>query len=106
MVPMPAELIGRWETSQPAYADRFFELSAGAIVIGTGGVSRQRHMISEVTRTTDENGLLYTVTYQDVAAGESHMSFYFEDDGNDTLRLKNQILLRNQRDMVWRKVGR
>lgn len=105
-MPLPEELIGRWETTQPAYADRFFELSANAIVIGTGGVSRQRHRISEVSRITDDLGLLYTVTYQDAASGETRMSFYFESSDGGSLQLKNAIRLRNQVDMVWRKVRR
>lgn len=103
---MPPELMGRWETTRPNYADRFFELSASTIVIGTGGVSRQRYTISEVSRLTDKEGLLYTVTYRDVAGEEYRMSFYFDSSGNGTLRLKNQIRLRNQLHMVWRKVGR
>ena len=103
IVPMPAELMGHWETNRAEYADRFFELSAATLVIGTGGVTRQQHMISQVSRVTDDNGLLYTITYLDTSGTEHSMGIYFDESG-DTLRLENQIELQNQLGMVWRKV--
>jgi hypothetical protein len=106
VIPMPAELMGRWETEQGEYADRFFELSVGAIVIGTGGTTRQNHLISEVRRMADENGLLYAVTYRDADGTESTMRFYYDSSEGGRLRLKNQIRLYNQLGTVWRKVGR
>ena len=106
VIPMPFELMGRWETEQAEYADRFFELSVGAIVIGTGGTTRQRHLITEVRRVPDENGLLYTITYRDSAGTESSMRFYFDSSEGGRVRLKNQIRLYNQLGVVWRKVER
>lgn len=105
-MPMPRELIGRWETSQPAYADRFFELATSFIIIGTGGAARQRYTISEVRRMDDDEGLLYTIAYRDGAGDEYSMGFYFDSSGGGTLLLENQLRLRNQLDMVWRKVRR
>ena len=102
-MPMPAELMGRWETDRAEYADRFFELSADTLVIGTGGVTRQQHLISQVSRVTDDNGLLYTIAYMDTSGTEHTMGLYFDEPGG-TLQLENQIELQNQLGMVWRKV--
>ncbi len=104
IVPMPVEMIGRWETDRVEYADRYFELTPETLVIGTGDGTRQLGTIVEVSRLTDDVGLLYTLTYMDTAGVELSMGVYFDDSAGGTLRLENQIQLENQRGMVWRKV--
>lgn len=104
IVPMPVEMIGRWETDRVEYADRYFEFTPETVVIGTGGGTRQHGTVVEVSREADNVGLLYTVTYLDPAGVELSMGLYFDDSAGGTLRLENQIQLQNQRGMLWRKV--
>ena len=86
IVPMPAEMIGRWETDRVEYAGRYFEFTPETVVIGTGEGTRQLATIVEVNRLTDDVGLLYTVTYLDTAGVELSMGLYFDDSAGGTLR--------------------
>ena len=96
-VVMPDELLGRWTTANPAYADRYLELSATGIVLGTGGPTRERYSISRVLQGQDDNGVLYTLEYTNLSGSEYAMSFYFDAAGGGSLRFKNQL------QMTWRK---
>lgn len=99
-VPLPAVLIGRWETTTPAYADRYFELTSTNIIIGTGAGTYERSTITTVRQTVDDTGVLYTVQYVNQSGNTNSVTFYFDGHEGGAIRL------RNQRDIVWRKVGR
>ena len=96
-VVLPDALLGRWTTASPAYADRYLELSATGIVLGTGGLKRERYSISRVLQGQDDNGVLYTLEYTNLAGSDYTMSFYFDAAGGGSLRFKNQL------QMTWRK---
>ena len=96
-VPMPPALMGRWTTTNPAYADRYFELSANTIVLGTGARTRARYSVSRVLHDQDDEGVLYTVEYTDSLGGDYAMSFYFDAARGGAVRLKNQL------QITWRK---
>ncbi len=95
-VPMPRALIGHWTTSNPAYANRYFEFSADTLVLGTSALTSERYAISRVLQDQDDTGVLYTVEYADTLGGDYAMSFYFDAAGR-TLRLENQT------QFTWRK---
>jgi len=92
--------MGRWETTYVDYADRYFELSATGLVLGTGGTTFQRHLIAEIRRRTDVAGIFYTLTYLDTIGNENTMGFIFDNDQGGRIRLRNQI------HVEWRKVRR
>lgn len=99
IVPLPGELVGRWQTDAAAYADRYLELSAATVVIGTGAATSERYDLDRVVRTVDEEGILYTIHYSDDDGQRYDIGFYFDadDDEGATLRLRNQL------GMAWRK---
>ena len=97
-VPLPAALMGRWTTTSPGYADRFLELSASNIVLGTGAGTAERYRITRVLRAQDDEGVLFTVEYTDSLRTDYAMSFYF-DAGRGSLRFKNQL------QMTWQKAA-
>ena len=94
-------LVGTWQTDNPAYVGRFFTLSAdelSLLLIGTGTSTPMRYNIVSVTRVRDEYGMLHTVEYADADGQDYRMAFYYDAAGSGSVRMKNQ------RDMVWRKV--
>ena len=98
---MPDGLIGTWRTDNPDYAGRFFTLSAdefSLLLIGTGTSTPQRYQIDSVTRVRDDYGMLHTVEYTDADGQDYRMGFYYDAAGSGSVRMKNQ------RDMIWRKV--
>ena len=98
-IPMPAALMGRWTTTSPDYADRFLELSASNIVLGTGGRTAERYRVTRILQAQDDEGILYTVEYTDSLRADYAMSFYF-DAGRGLLRFENQL------QMTWQKAAR
>jgi len=97
-VPLPAGLIGRWATDAPQYADRYFDLSADTLVIGTGPATSETYDVTRVWREVNDDGVLYTVEYSDDAGEEYDIGFYFDTAAGSELRM------RNQPNVVWRKV--
>ena len=95
-VPMPEGLMGRWTTTDPAYADRYFEFSANSIVLGTGARTRARYIVTRVLQDQDDRGVLYTVEYTDSLGGDFAMTFYF--DAN-----RGWVHLKNQLQITWRR---
>lgn len=100
IVPLPEELEGRWQTDAAAYADRYLELSADTIVLGTGASTFETYGIDRVVRLVTEDGVLYTVHYRDEDAERYDIGFYFDPDDDDGATLR----LRNQPEMAWHKV--
>ena len=96
-VPLPPALIGRWTTATPEYADRYFEFSAGNIVLGTGARTREVYRISRVLEEQDDEGVLYTVEYTRLRGDDYEMSFYFDATRGGSVRFKNQL------QMTWLK---
>ncbi len=84
---VPAEIIGKWTTTEARYADRYVEITSTQITFGTGGTGRTRNAVKGVRQTPDSRGTRFSIEYEG-AVGEIE-SFAFILDG-DSLRLANQ----------------
>lgn len=100
VISMPEGLVGTWETDHPDYAERFFSLSAdefSLLLIGAGDTNPRRYQVISITRELDQYGMLHTVEYADADGVDYHMAFYYDPaDGG-------RVMMKNQRDMIWRK---
>jgi len=96
---VPEELLGEWHTSDPNYADRFFEITPASITFTTGGTSGSTGLIKQVTTAPDGNRTLYTVQY-DLEGAHNVVSFYLE------LGLANGYVIRfkNQPHTMWTRI--
>jgi hypothetical protein len=89
---LPAEVLGRWVTSEARYADRFMEISRATVRFGTGGAGSETYPISHVTIENEPRGRLIRITYV-VEDDEMQLSFHY-DPGDSTIRLQNQSSFR------------
>jgi hypothetical protein len=86
---LPEELYGEWVTTNPKYADRFFELNRTLITIGIGENDFDSYSISKIEKTDLKKGALYTVIYHESPNSESKFSFYYDPSNEGVIRLKN-----------------
>jgi hypothetical protein len=96
---VPDELIGVWETTAPTYADRFFEITAGEVMFGTGEEKFDTYPIKKIKIEKDfkEQKAYYIIYYKNVEGQEYKFSFYYDPANQGTIRFKNQ------KEMVWTK---
>jgi hypothetical protein len=96
---VPVELIGVWETTAPTYADRFFEITAGEVMFGTGEEKFDTYPITKIKIEKDfkEQKAYYIIYYKNVEGQEYKFSFYYDPANQGTIRFKNQ------KEMVWTK---
>lgn len=85
---LPAEVLGRWATTEPRYADRFFEIESEILRFGTGGNSSEVYSITLVATEPHPRGRLFRVTYR-VNDVDMQFDFYY-DAGTSSIRLHNQ----------------
>lgn len=52
--PLPDELLGSWETSQPGYAGRVFEIRKDRILFGTSALRSSAHPLERIERRPDQ----------------------------------------------------
>ena len=97
--PVPNDLIGVWETTAPAYADRIFEIKADEIIFGTGEEKFDTYPIKKIKIEKDrrEQKALYIIYYRNVERQEYKFSFYYDPANQGTIRFKNE------KQMVWTK---
>ena len=95
--PLPPDVLGRWETAEARYADRFFELQSEIVRFGTGGNASEVYSISHVTAEPHPRGELYRVTYL-VDGGEVLFAFHHD-------AVAGVIRLENQPSFEWAKAG-
>lgn len=95
----PNELVGKWKTTAPKYADRFFKIDREIITIGTGGETFEIYTIKKITRKKNptEGSLLYTIYSKNEEGIEYKFALYYAPEKGGVIRLKNQ------RDIVWTK---
>ena len=95
---LPAEVLGRWVTTETRYADRFFELDANLIRMGTGGSASELYPVVHVTSEPHPRGRLFKVMY---AIDDSEVLFAFHFDA-----AKSSIRLLNQPGFAWTRGAR
>ena len=96
---VPENLIGVWETTSPAYADRFFEIKANEIIFGTGEKKFDTYPITKIRIEKDrqEQKTLYLICYKNIEGKVYKFFFYYDPANQSTIRFKNQ------KEMVWTK---
>ena len=78
---VPDHLIGRWETSEARYADRFVEIRPGDIAFGTGTGIPSRHAIVGLQEEQEPRGRRYTIEYLEEGETRSRFAIYFDESG-------------------------
>ncbi len=98
---IPEELIGVWKTQATEYADRPFEIKKDYVIFGTGEGKSDIYPIINVVigKAPEAEGTLFTILYKNVTGQEYKFSFYHDSANRGTIRFKNQ------KQMVWKKVG-
>jgi hypothetical protein len=96
---VPKELIGVWQTSDPKYADRPFEIRKDVLIFKTGewAFDFAVYAIARVEKRNEEGNLLYVITYIVPVNLEYKFSFFY------TAAHGGEIRFRHQRNMVWRR---
>jgi hypothetical protein len=95
---VPPDLIGVWKTDDPRYIDRYFELTADTITVGTGENGKDPYAIHSVAKHLDMRGISYLVTYVNpVESVTDTLSFDYEPRDGGMIRLKSQ------RSIVWKR---
>ena len=87
---LPEELHGVWETSEEKYADRYFLLDKNAVGFETGAGNIDWYEITRVTKTPENNTVLYTIEFQKVEGTLFKRNLYFDSNDGGKIRFKNQ----------------
>jgi hypothetical protein len=93
---IPEEIVGRWTTTTPAYADRAFEITETSVTFYSSETTFTTHPISKVTAEPWGHDVLYTVEYLNL--GEVYeFAFLYSNPPRGNIRFKHQ------QDMSWEK---
>jgi hypothetical protein len=88
-VMVPQELVGTWHTADARYAGRSFEIGYATVNFGTGEEGVSTGFVEDIQSTPGEHGTLYTISYSQDDT-KSQVSFYYDGNGDKTIRFKNQ----------------
>lgn len=93
------DVMGVWKTSSPTYADRSFEITKERIAFGIGEGNFEIHYIKKIDmkQFPQDKSRLYTIYYEDDEGGDCTFAFYYYQENDGVIRLKNQ------REMEWKK---
>lgn len=94
---VPIDLVGVWKTSALTYADRFFQFKEDTIIFGTGGGNFNTYAITNIEKVSEEEKILYTVSYSNREGQEYKFSFYYYPENSGMIRFKNH------QQIVWTK---
>ena len=100
---VPPELLGRWTTSAPKYADNFFELRPETLLLGLAGGRVDTRSITKVETLRQDGENLFTVYYMDPLDSkhtEYKLAFFFQAGSGGVVRWKNQ------REIMWTRQAR
>ena len=84
---VPTELIGRWTSDDPRYADRALEIGTEQLAFGVGSGMRMTYRVQGVEREADPTGTLYRVFYD--GAGEPERALVLRLPSPGRLRIDN-----------------
>jgi hypothetical protein len=93
---VPDDLVGKWETTDPNYSDRWFDIDSVLIDFGTGDATVSTGFIKEVKAFSEGNRIRYTITYLEDRAPKD-VSFYYDSGDNGTIRFQHQ------ESTIWKK---
>lgn len=98
-MPMPGDLLGVWRTTDPAYADRFLEVTKTTVRFGNDTEEVGTLGVEEVRQLESESGKrLYQIKYLS-AEGYEYLLQVEHSAASATLRLANQS------QMVWKRTS-
>src|SRR5574337_982618 len=90
-VVIPPELVGVWKTADAKYKDRHFEFRPGTLTLGIGDGNSEKYPIRSITKSQDDRGTLYAVSYMHSAEDvEDVLAFYYDPREGGVIRFKNQ----------------
>ena len=84
---VPTELIGRWTSNDPRYADRSLEIGAEQLAFGVGSGMRMVYRVKGVEHDSDPVGTFYQVFYD--APGEEERTLQVRLPMPGRLRIEN-----------------
>ncbi len=94
---VPTELIGRWTSDDPRYADRSLEIGAQQIAFGVDAGIRISYRLRGVERETDgASGVLYRLVYDGSGEPERELQVRIPTAGR--LRIENHSELWTRSD--------
>ena len=86
--PVPTELIGRWTSDDPRYAERSLEIGAERLAFGVDAGIRMTYRVQGIEREVDAaSGTLYRVYYD--APGEPERALQVRLPTPGRLRIEN-----------------
>ncbi len=95
---VPAEVIGRWTTTDIRYADRAFEITPETVYLHQGGDQFAAYAILRARITVSESQApTHSVQYRDESGEEYSFAFYVSDEDGGSLRFINQ------QKIVWHR---
>ena len=95
---IPDIFIGVWKTSEPKYSNSFIKFTQSTIIFGTEEGSVIRFGITKIKKEDEEGNIFFTIHYTNLEGQEYRFRFYSDING-EVIRLKNQ------RNIIWKKVG-
>lgn len=95
-VRVPPQLVGTWTTTDPQYMNRSLDIGQESITFGTGPGTEATGFVEDVRFSAADGKPLYTISYSS-PDGPGRLSFYYGEDGKQTIRL------RNQEQIVWKR---
>jgi len=94
----PGEILGEWQTTDPQYADRIFEIDGVCISFTTGEGTISVGFIRDVNSAPAGDSTLYTVSYT-VDGVPNVVSFFYNPNNGGKLWFKNQTAV------IWKKTA-
>jgi hypothetical protein len=98
--PIPNELLGVWQTSEPKYDGCFFKIGENSIIfLNKYEPSIDSNIISkiEIVPPKGDKHTLYTIYYYKEGEEEYQFSFYYYPEEGGSILFKNQI------EIKWQK---
>ena len=95
---IPEGIFGKWQTEDPRYADRYFELYAAHVTFGFGEGKTAVYELVRIDRAPGEKPSEYNLIFADEDGNRYSQSFYFAEKSPSVLRFKNRD------EIEWQKV--
>ena len=89
IVVVPHDLVGKWKTSAPQYADRYMKFSEHTVIYGVGDGEEVSHTIDKIVMKQGVDGIVYIFSYRDAEGEQETLAFTYRPASGGTLQLKH-----------------
>jgi len=89
IVVVPHDLVGKWKTSAPQYADRYMQFSEHTVIYGVGDGEEVSHTIDKIVMKQGVDGIVYIFSYRDAEGEQETLAFTYRPASGGTLQLKH-----------------